>query len=67
MLTNTFFKIVADEAAEIQFRRTVLTFQGVKGDSIFAYPPRFNMLALAVLLCSSSSSARGCFTALTLP
>ncbi|KAF3355702.1 hypothetical protein VdG1_03994 [Verticillium dahliae VDG1] len=42
MLTNTFSKIIADEAAEIQFRRTVLTFEGVKSDAIFAYPPACN-------------------------
>ncbi|KAJ4140074.1 hypothetical protein NW768_001427 [Fusarium equiseti] len=50
MLTNTFSKIVADETAEIQFRRAVLTFEGVKSDSIFAYPPPFNILALMTLL-----------------
>ncbi|KAM0280052.1 hypothetical protein ACHAQH_004247 [Verticillium albo-atrum] len=50
MLTNTFSKIIADEAAEIQFRRTVLAFEGVKSDAIFAYPPACNVLALAVLL-----------------
>ncbi|CAM1501803.1 Fc.00g037870.m01.CDS01 [Cosmosporella sp. VM-42] len=50
MLTNTFSKIIADETAEIQFRRAVLTFEGVKSDSIFAYPPPFNILALITLL-----------------
>ncbi|EXJ70793.1 uncharacterized protein A1O5_05783 [Cladophialophora psammophila CBS 110553] len=50
MLTNTFSKIVANESAEIQFRRAVLTFEGVKSDAIFAYPPPFNVLALIVLL-----------------
>ena len=50
MLTNTFSKIVANDTAEIQFRRTVLTFEGVKSDSIFAYPPPFNILALLILL-----------------
>ncbi|KAH7176625.1 hypothetical protein EDB81DRAFT_44736 [Dactylonectria macrodidyma] len=50
MLTNTFSKIIADETAEIQFRRAVLTFEGVKSDSIFAYPPPFNIIALVVLL-----------------
>ncbi|KAI5464049.1 hypothetical protein BGZ63DRAFT_502840 [Mariannaea sp. PMI_226] len=50
MLTNTFSKIIADETAEIQFRRAVLTFEGVKSDSIFAYPPPFNIVALMVLL-----------------
>lgn len=50
MLTNTFSKIIADETAEIQFRRAVLTFEGVKSDSIFSYPPPFNILALITLL-----------------
>lgn len=50
ILTNTFSKIVANEAAEIRFRRTVLTFEGVKSDSIFAYPPPFNILALFIVL-----------------
>ncbi|WQF81043.1 hypothetical protein CDEST_06057 [Colletotrichum destructivum] len=50
MLTNTFSKIIADETAEVQFRRAVLTFEGVKSDAIFAYPPPFNIFALATLL-----------------
>ncbi|KAG5983437.1 hypothetical protein E4U55_008145 [Claviceps digitariae] len=50
ILTNTFSKIVANEAAEIRFRRTVLTFEGVKSDSLFAYPPPFNIAALLVIL-----------------
>lgn len=50
ILTNTFSKIIANETAEIQFRRAVLTFQGVKSDSIFAYPPPFNILALMTML-----------------
>ena len=50
MLTNTFSKIISDETAEIQFRRAVLTFEGVKSDSIFAYPPPFNIIALLTLL-----------------
>lgn len=50
MLTNTFSKIIAEETAEIQFRRAVLTFEGVKSDSIFAYPPPFNIIALLTLL-----------------
>jgi hypothetical protein len=50
LLTNTFSHIIADAPAEIQFRRAVLTFAGVKSDSIFAYPPPFNLLALLVLL-----------------
>ncbi|KAK1983601.1 nonselective cation channel [Colletotrichum cereale] len=50
MLTNTFSNIIADETAEVQFRRAVLTFEGVKSDAIFAYPPPFNIFALATLL-----------------
>ena len=50
ILTNTFSKIISNATAEIQFRRAVLTFQGVKSDSIFSYPPPFNMIALIVLL-----------------
>ncbi|KND89680.1 hypothetical protein TOPH_05616 [Tolypocladium ophioglossoides CBS 100239] len=50
MLTNTFSRIIADEAAEISFRRTVLTFESVKSDAIFAYPPPFNIVAIATLL-----------------
>ena len=50
MLTNTFSRIIANEGAEIKFRRTVLTFEGAKSDSIFAYPPPFNIAALALLL-----------------
>ncbi|KAL2158704.1 hypothetical protein VTH06DRAFT_4186 [Thermothelomyces fergusii] len=50
ILTNTFSKIISNEAAEIQFRRAVLTFQGVKSDTIFSYPPPFNMVAMMILL-----------------
>lgn len=50
ILTNTFSRIIANEGAEIRFRRTVLTFESVKSDSIFAYPPPFNILALILLL-----------------
>ncbi|GKT50668.1 calcium channel YVC1 [Colletotrichum spaethianum] len=50
ILSNTFSKLISDAPAEIQFRRAVLTFAGVKSDSIFAYPPPFNLLALAALL-----------------
>lgn len=49
ILSNTFSKIAADATAEIQFRRAVLTFEGVKSDSLFAYHPPFNLLALVVL------------------
>ncbi|KJZ69729.1 hypothetical protein HIM_10869 [Hirsutella minnesotensis 3608] len=50
ILTNTFSTIIAKEAAEIRFRRTVLTFEGVKSDAIFAYPPPLNIAALIILL-----------------
>ncbi|KAH6619100.1 hypothetical protein B0J18DRAFT_234649 [Chaetomium sp. MPI-SDFR-AT-0129] len=50
MLTNTFSKIISNEAAEVQFRRAVLTFQGVKSDAIFSYPPPFNIAAMLILL-----------------
>lgn len=50
MLSNTFSQIAANPTAEIQFRRAVLTFEGVKSDAIFAYRPPFNILALVVLL-----------------
>jgi hypothetical protein len=50
MLTNTFSKIISNETAEVQFRRAALTFQGVKSDAIFSYPPPFNILALILLL-----------------
>jgi hypothetical protein len=49
ILSNTFSKIAADATAEIQFRRAVLTFEGVKSDAIFAYRPPFNILALFFL------------------
>lgn len=50
MLTNTFATIVSNAVQEIQFRRAVLTFEGVKSDAIFAYMPPFNILALVVLI-----------------
>ncbi|ORY66455.1 uncharacterized protein BCR38DRAFT_430298 [Pseudomassariella vexata] len=50
MLSNTFSTIVSDATAEIQFRRAVLTLEGVKSDAIFAYQPPFNILAIFVLL-----------------
>jgi len=50
ILTNTFSKIISNEAAEVQFRRAVLTFQGVKSDAIFSYPPPFNILAMLIML-----------------
>jgi hypothetical protein len=50
MLSTTFSTIVANATAEIQFRRAVLTLEGVKSDAIFAYQPPFNILALLILL-----------------
>ena len=50
MLSSTFSNIANNAAAEIQFRRAVLTFEGVKSDAIFSYSPPFNLLALFVLV-----------------
>jgi len=50
MLSSTFSKIANNATAEVQFRRAVLTFEGVKSDSIFAYQPPFNVLALCLML-----------------
>lgn len=50
MLSTTFSTIVANATAEIQFRRAVLTFEGVKADAIFQYQPPVNILALLILL-----------------
>ena len=50
MLSSTYAKIATNATAEIQFRRAVLTFEGVKSDAIFCYQPPFNILALFILL-----------------
>ncbi|KAM0716112.1 hypothetical protein Q7P37_008626 [Cladosporium fusiforme] len=50
MLSNTYTNLASNATAEIQFRRAVLTFEGVKSDAIFAYRPPFNVVALFVLL-----------------
>ena len=50
MLSNTFSLIATNATAEIQFRRAVLTFEGVKSDAIFAYMPPSNILALLFVL-----------------
>lgn len=50
MLSNTYTNLASNATAEIQFRRAVLTFEGVKSDAIFAYRPPFNIVALVVLL-----------------
>lgn len=49
MLSTTFSTIVSNATAEIQFRRAVLTLEGVKSDAIFAYQPPFNILAVLFL------------------
>ncbi|PHH85347.1 hypothetical protein CDD83_568 [Cordyceps sp. RAO-2017] len=50
MLSNTFSNISTNATAEIQFRRAVLTLEGVKADAVFAYQPPFNLLAVFLLL-----------------
>ena len=50
MLSNTFSKIVSNATAEIQFRRAVLTLEGVKSDAVFSYLAPFNILAVFLLL-----------------
>ena len=50
MLSNTYNKLSSNATAEIQFRRAVITFEGVKSDAIFAYRPPFNLLAVLFLL-----------------
>jgi len=49
MLSNTYQNLAQNATAETQFRRAVLTFEGVKSDAIFAYRPPFNVLALVFL------------------
>ncbi|TFB06261.1 putative acyl-CoA dehydrogenase IBR3 [Trichoderma ghanense] len=50
MLSNTFSNISSNAAAEIHFRKAVLTLEGVKADAVFAYQPPFNLLAVFLLL-----------------
>ena len=50
MLSNTYTNLARNATAEIQFRRAVLTFEGVKSDSLFAYRPPLNFVALVTLL-----------------
>ena len=50
MLSNTFGNIVRNAVQEIQYRRAVICYMGVKADSIFAYWPPFNILALVIFL-----------------
>lgn len=46
MLSNTFSNISSNATAEIEFRKAVLTLEGVKADAVFAYQPPFNILAV---------------------
>ncbi|SPN97035.1 related to YVC1 Vacuolar cation channel [Cephalotrichum gorgonifer] len=50
ILSHTFATIVTDAAAEIQYRKAVVTLEGVKSDAIFAYQPPFNILAMVILV-----------------
>lgn len=50
MLSNTYGALSQNATSEIQFRRAVLTFEGVKSDSLFAYRPPTNLLAFLILL-----------------
>lgn len=50
MLSNTYTNLARNATAEIQFRRAVLTFEGVKSDALFAYRPPFNVLALVIFV-----------------
>lgn len=50
MLSNTFSTISSNAVAEMQFRRAVLTLEGVKADAVFAYQPPFNILAVFLFL-----------------
>jgi hypothetical protein len=50
MLSNTYTNLAQNATAEIQFRRAVLTFEGVKSDALFAYRPPLNILAVVFLL-----------------
>jgi hypothetical protein len=50
MLSHHRSTIVANATIENQYRRAVVTFGGVKSDSIFAYQPPFNILAVCLLL-----------------
>ncbi|KAG5930621.1 hypothetical protein E4U42_005283 [Claviceps africana] len=49
-LSNTFSNISANATSEIQYRRAVLTLEGVKADAVFAYQPPFNLVAVFFLL-----------------
>jgi hypothetical protein len=50
MLSNTFSLIVRNAVQEIQYRRAVVCFMGVKSDALFSYWPPCNILACLTLL-----------------
>ena len=50
MLSNTFSNISANAVQEMQYRRSVLTFEGVKADALFAFMPPLNLVAVCTLL-----------------
>jgi hypothetical protein len=50
ILSNTFATIASDAGAEIQYRKAVVTLEGVKSDAIFAYQPPFNILAILIFV-----------------
>jgi hypothetical protein len=50
MLSHDFSMIVSNATMENQYRHAVVTFGGVKSDSIFAYQPPFNIVAVLLLL-----------------
>ncbi|KAF3940931.1 hypothetical protein ABW19_dt0204068 [Dactylella cylindrospora] len=50
MLSTTFATLNSDATTEIQFRRAVLTLEGVKSDAIFAYYPPLNIFAMIFLI-----------------
>ncbi|KAF3223230.1 hypothetical protein TWF192_010487 [Orbilia oligospora] len=50
MLSNTFSGLHSDVDSEIQFRRAVLTLEGVKSDAIFSYLPPLNIFAIVFLV-----------------
>ncbi|KAK6540915.1 hypothetical protein TWF694_008299 [Orbilia ellipsospora] len=50
IMSTTFSSLQSDVNAEIQFRRAVLTLEGVKSDAIFSYLPPLNIFAIVLLL-----------------
>ncbi|GAA5920772.1 hypothetical protein JCM1841_004181 [Sporobolomyces salmonicolor] len=49
ILSTTYSQIASDAAAEDMFRKAVMTFEGVKSDSLFDYTPPLNLIAITVL------------------